>query len=206
MLINQSIYSQKKIVGKVEFYKSNNLNDRIFQSTTDVELEKINSNNHSIKVIQGKVVDSTKTDDNGIFKFNFNVSNMLDIVVNENSTVLEGRFHFKPNVIIENDTLLLKISDKKIAVYKDSISAKGFYSKYNEKKALEHFKQGKRQLLAIGGEMSKLKRKEQQKLTKNHDVKFNYVLFGSLMSRAKLRILERYNSKMKELLGIKNVW
>lgn len=166
----------------------------------------MNSIEHSIKVIQENFVDSTKTDNKGIFSLEIDNRNKFEIIVNENSPVLNKRFNFKANGIINNDTLYLKISDKKLVIYKDSISANDFYSKYNEKKAVEHFNQGKRELLAIGGEISKSKRKYQENLTKKFDVKFNYVLFGSMVTQSELRILDRYNSRMKELLGIKNVW
>lgn len=203
LIFQQSLYSQKEIVGKVEFYKSVESDYRILESFPDGTIKNLTNRKHKIKIQQKDSIYELETDSIGIFKCRVDLKNPIRIKVNDHSPVFNETFDFDLNKI--RDTLKLRISDKKLAVYRDSIAEPEFFKKYNEKQAEIDFQNGKRQLLwYIAGWMSDEYFNNQNKIITEFKVK--KIEFVE-PSREEIRIMFRYNQIMKKLIGInKNVW
>ena len=203
LIFQQSLYSQKEIVGKVEFYKSVESDYRILESFPDGTIKNLTNRKHKIKIQQKDSIYELETDSIGIFKCRVDLKNPIRIKVNDHSPVFNETFDFDLNKI--RDTLKLRISDKKLAVYRDSIAEPEFFKKYNEKQAEIDFQNGKRQLLwYIAGWMSDEYFNNQNKIITEFKVK--KIEFVE-PSREEIRIMFRYNQIMKKLIEInKNVW
>ncbi|WP_282042748.1 hypothetical protein [Winogradskyella flava] len=203
LIFQQSLYSQKEIVGKVEFYKSIESDWKILESFPDATIKKLTNRNHKIKIEENNVITELETDSTGIFKIKLRLKDSIRIKINDHSPVLNEEFQFAPNQI--NDTLKLRISDKSLCVYRDSISEPKFYAKYNEKQAELDFENGKHQLLGIGTDWpteESMKRREE--IETEYRIKYDYFFQPT---REKIKIMYRYNQVMKKLIGInKNVW
>lgn len=145
LIFQHSLYSQKEIVGKVEFYKSVESKYRVLESSPDVTIRNLTNRKHKIKIHQKDSIYELETDSIGIFKFRTDLKNSIRIKVNDDSSFFNETFNLNLNEI--RDTLKLRISDKKLAVYRDSIIEPEFYKNYNEKQAKLDFKNDKRQLL-----------------------------------------------------------
>ncbi|NJB72905.1 hypothetical protein GGR42_003403 [Saonia flava] len=198
-----NLLGQNKIVGKIEFYKSSNSEWAELESSSDRQIELLNSRRHKIKIAQGESSTEMRTDSTGFFLFMLNSPDSLKIAVNEKSKVLNGLF--KISVPPKNDTILFKISDKKLSLYKDSIQSPVFFKKYNEKQAELDFKNDNAQFLGSGQFIPQKVIKKRKRLSEQHNFEYKYV-FGCIQSRAERRIAYRYNEVMKKLVGIKNVW
>jgi hypothetical protein len=204
LFLNQNLHSQNEVVGQVEFYKSNASLDPAFQSSTDKQIMKLNSQKHQISVRQRGKTQKVSTDSLGLFWISIFPTDTIFIEVNKGSKILNSSFVLHPTS--NTDTLKLKISDKNLVRYKDSIVAPEFFKEYNEQQAVEDFENGSLRLLAVGGEITKEEKTKQEVFTEKYKVTFEYPLFGSMQSQSELRIMQRYNQKMEELIGIKNVW
>ena len=153
--------------------------------------------------MQGESTIQTQTESTGIFSFKANSIDSIKIVVNEKSKVLHGIFKVFP--LTAKDTILVRISDQKLSLYKDSIQSPKFFKKYNEKQAELDFKNGNARFLGSGGFMTKKTAKRRKKLSEQYNFKYEYI-FGCMQLRSERRIAFRYNEVMKKLIGIKNVW
>lgn len=202
LIFQQNLYSQKEVVGKVEFYKSIENEWKILESFPDGTIKNLTNRNHIIKIKQKDKITEFETDSTGIFKVTIKISDSIFININKESPVFNGHFKFDFNEI--KDTLKLRISDKKLAVYRDSITEPEFFSKYSEQQAEINFKNGKRELLGAAicwpTEESIERRKQ---IESEYGIKYNYFE----PTREKIRIMYRYNQAMKKLIGInKSVW
>lgn len=204
LIFQQNLYSQKEIVGKVEFYKSVESEYRILESFPDGTIKNLTNRKHKIKIVQEDSISEIETDSTGIFKFTADLKKIIRIKVNDHSPVFNKTFEFDFNKI--KDTLKLRISDKKLAVYRDSITEPEFYNKYSEKQAYEDFNNGIRRLFGGGGFLSDNTIQKNKLLAEKYNLKYEY-LFGCIVNRTEIRIVYRYNQVMKKLIGIEeNVW
>ena len=203
LIFQQSLYAQKEIVGKVVFYKSIVSDWKILESFPDVTIKNLSNRIHKIKIEQDNRLTELKTDSTGIFKIRTESNDSIRIIVNDHSPVFNEKFQFNLNKI--KDTLILKISDKKLCVHRDSISEPKFYERYNEKQAKLDFENGKRQLLGIGTDWpTEESMKRREKIETEYGIKYDYFFQPT---REKIKIMYRYNQVMKKLIGInKNVW
>ena len=204
LIFQQNLYSQKKVVGKVEFYKSVESEYKILESFPDLTIQSLTNRKHKIRIEQKDSISEMETDSTGIFKFRANLTNSIRIKVNNHSPFFNETFEFDINEI--RDTLNLRISDKKLAVYQDSIREPEFYNKYSENQAYLDFNNGIRRLFGGGGFLSEITIEKNKLLAEKYNLKYEY-LFGCVVNRTEIRIVYRYNQVMKKLIGIKkNVW
>ncbi|OAD92725.1 hypothetical protein A7A78_02105 [Aequorivita soesokkakensis] len=203
MIFQQSLYSQKEIVGKVEFYKSKATEFVLFRDKDDLYTKNLNKRKSKIKLFQRDSIKEIETNSSGVFVLKTTLKDSIRIIVNEHSPVFNGQFEFDFNEI--NDTLKLRISDKKLAIKLDSQLEPEFYNKYSENQANVDFANGKRIILAVGidwrtDESTKIIKE----ITELYNVNYKYIFDPS---QSEMRILYRYNEVMKKLMGInKNVW
>ncbi|WP_338732017.1 hypothetical protein R3L15_12340 [Mangrovimonas cancribranchiae] len=141
LIFQQSLYSQKEIVGKVEFYKSVESDYRILESFPDGTIKNLTNRKHKIKIQQKDSIYELETDSIGIFKCRVDFKNPIRIKVNDHSPVFNETFDFDLNKI--RDTLKLRISDKKLAVYRDSIAEPDFFKSITKNKPKLTFKMAK---------------------------------------------------------------
>ena len=203
LIFQQNLFSQTEIVGKVEFYKSIISDWNILESFPDKTINKLSARKHKIKIFQNDTILEFKTDSLGVFKININKTDSIQIEVNKHSPVFNAKFNYKISEI--KDTLKLRISDKKLAIHRDSLATSKFYRKYNENQAYLDYEKGLRQILVIGvcfpsnGYENKLKL-----LANKHKLKYEYL---SSPTRNQIQIMYRYNQVMRKLMGIKEkVW
>lgn len=203
LIFQQSLYSQKEVVGKVEFYKSIESEWKILESFPDVVIKNLSNRKHKIKIIQNNLSTELETDSTGIFKISTIANDSIRIIVNDHSPVFNEKFLFDLSEI--KDTLKLKISDKKLCIHRDSISEPKFYKKYNEKQAELNFNNKKHDLLGIATCWPTEKSIERMKqIEAEFKIKYTYYFEPT---REKIKIMYRYNQVMKRLIGInKNVW
>ncbi|GGG60550.1 hypothetical protein [Bizionia arctica] len=202
MIFQQNLYSQKEIVGKVEFYKSIDNEWNILESFPDETIENLTNRNHKIQIIQKDIITELETESNGVFIIRTELNDSIFIKVNDHSPVLNENFQFDFKEI--RDTLRLRISDKKLSIYRDSIGNPEFYNKYNEQQAELDFKNGKRELLGLAVCWPTEKSIEIHKqIEAEYGINYYYIE----PTREKIKIMYRYNQVMKKLIGInKNVW
>ena len=203
LVFQQNLYSQKEIVGKVEYYISNNYDIPSFAASSEKTIKYLNSRRQQIELIQGNSITEIKTDTTGIFKINIKLDVNLKITVNKKSKLLASEFQFSSNQL--NDTLKLRITDEKIDIYKDSISSPKFYNMYSENQAYSDFENGKKRILTGAGFVSKESSMRRKKLSKEYGFEYEPI-HGCIILSSESRIIYRYNKIMKKLIGIKNVW
>ncbi len=203
LISQQSIYSQKEFIGKVEFYKSKATEFVLFRDKDDRYTKKLNKRKSKIKLFQRDSIKEIETDSSGVFVLKTNLKDSIQIIVNEHSPVFNGQFEFDINEI--KDTLKLRISDKKLAIKLDSQLEPEFYNKYNENQANADFVNGKRIILAVGIDWrTDESTKRIKEIIELYNVNYKYIFDPS---QSEMRILYRYNEVMKKLIGInKNVW
>ncbi len=204
LIFHQSLYSQKEIVGKVEFYKSEATEFVLFRDTKDLYTKNLNKRKNKIQLVQRGNLTEIETDSSGIFKIRVSKKDSVQIIVNEHSPIFNGQFKFDYNDI--KDTLKLRISDKKMAIHLDSYREPEFYNKYNEQQAELDYNNGKREILLILYDWPKDEITERRKrIAKTYNINYNY--FPVETSQCRMRIMFRYNAVMRKLIGIKeNVW
>ncbi len=204
LIFQQNLYSQKDIVGKVEYYKSYSYGIPSFDSGIEKLLKRLNSQNQKIEIRQGTTIREFETDSSGIFKYSVNPNEKIFLSINKNSKTTSANFSFEPSEI--EDSLKLKISDLRIMTYRDSISAPEFYNKYSEKQARVDFENGNLRIIGGGSFLTKKTIKRREKIAKEYGFRYEYE-FGCEIMGAEYRIIHRYNETMKKLIGInKNVW
>ncbi|MFG6687925.1 hypothetical protein ACGK9U_15190 [Mariniflexile sp. HNIBRBA6329] len=203
LVFQQNLYSQKEIVGKVEYYISNNYDIPSFTASSEKTIKYLNSRRQQIELIQGNSITEIKTDTTGIFKINIKLDENLKITVNKKSKLLASEFQFSSNQL--NDTLKLRITDEKIDIYKDSIASPKFYNMYNENQAYSDFENGKKRILTGAGFVSKESSIRRKKLSEEYGFEYEPI-HGCIILSSESRIIYRYNKIMKKLIGIKNVW
>ncbi len=204
LIFQQNLYSQKEIVGKVEYYKSYSYGIQSFDSGIKKSLKRLNSQNQKIEIIQGTTIREFETDSSGIFKCNINPNEKIFLSINKNSKTTNADFSFEPSEL--KDSLILKISDLRIMTYRDSISTPEFYNKYSETQARVDFENGNLRIIGGGSFLTKKTIKRREKIAKEYGFRYEYE-FGCEIMGAEYRILHRYNETMKKLIGInKNVW
>ena len=176
---------------------------KTLESFPDGTIEHLNNRKHKIKIKQKDKTTELETDSTGVFKFRTALNDSIQIKVNDHSPVINKNFQFDFNEI--RDTIRLRISDKKLAVYRDSIGEPEFYIKYSELQAELDFKNEKRELLGLAvcwPSDESIERRKQIEV--EYRIKYNYYFDPT---REKIRIMYRYNQVMKKLIGInKNVW
>ncbi|NKI33475.1 hypothetical protein [Croceivirga thetidis] len=197
------LLGQNELTGKIEFYKSFESEWAELESSSDRQIVLLNSRRHRIKITQGESTIQTQTDSTGIFSFKANSIDSVTISVNEKSKVINGVFKLHP--LSAEDTILLKISDKKLSLYKDSIQSPKFYTKYSEKQAKLDYKNGNARILGSGTFMTREIARRRKKLANQYNFKYQYI-FGCMSLHSERRIAFRYNEVMKKLIGIKYVW
>ncbi|WP_159779520.1 hypothetical protein [Flavobacterium sp. 9AF] len=199
----QDLYSQKEIVGKVAFYKSIESNWKVLESFPDQTIESLTNRVHSIKIVQNNHISEFETDSTGIFKFKTKGNDSIRIYINHSFPLFKEEFEYDLSQI--KDTLHLKISDKKLCIYRDSINEPQFYTQYKEEQAELDFQNGNKRLLAIAVDWPKediIKRFKE--IENEYGIKYDYFFEPT---REKIRIMYRYNQVMKKLLGInKSEW
>ena len=203
LIFQQNLYSQKDIVGKVEYYISNDYDIPSFAASSKKTINYLNSRKQQIELIQGNSISEIKTDTTGIFKMNINLDEKFKLIVNKKSKLLAAEFEFEPNEW--KDTLKLRISDEKMDIYKDSITTPQFYNLYSEKQAYLDFENGKKRILTGAGFVSKESSKRRKKLSEEYGFVYEPI-HGCMILSSESRIIYRYNKIMKKLMGIKNVW
>ncbi|MCL6295569.1 hypothetical protein [Jejuia spongiicola] len=203
LVFQQSLFSQKEIVGKVEFYKSEATEFALFRDIKDKYIKNLNKRISKIQLIQKDNTTRVETDSFGTFKVKVLLKDSIRFKVNEHSPIFNGQFEFGYNDI--KDTLKLWISDKKLAIHRDSIDEPEFYKKYNEQKAELNFRDDKREILLIQYDWPKDKITEKRKrIKKTYDIIYEYFFNPS---QVQMRIMYRYNKVMGKLIGIKeNMW
>ena len=204
LIFQQNLYSQKEILGKVEFYKSEATDFVLFRDTKDLYTKNLNKRKSKIRLVQRDNVTEVETDSSGLFKIRVSLKDSVRIIVNDHSPVFNGQFEFDFNEI--KDTLKLRISDEKAAILLDSTLQPEFYNKYSEQQAELDFRNGKREILLVLYDWPKDEITERRKrIAKTYDVTYNY--FPVETSQSGMRIMYRYNAVMRKLIGIKeNVW
>ena len=190
-------------MGKVEVFKSVEHEWKDLESNSDYSLKQFNKRKHFVQIWQGESLAYLQTDTTGIFKAVIDTSTKFLIKVYPYSPIFSTEFRFESGVY--KDTLELRISDERLAVYRDSIRAPEFQQKYSMKQAEIDFKNGKRQLLAYVTDWPRSEYTENIKRIENeYNVTFEYFADHP---REKIRIMYRYNQVMKKLLGIEGeVW
>ena len=203
LIFQQSLFSQTEIVGKIEFYKSIVSDWNILESFPDKTIKRFNARKHKIKIHQNDTIIEFKTDSLGVFKINIKHSDSIYIEVNKHSPVFNAKFNYLLSEI--KDTLRLRISDKKLAIHRDSISSPKFFKTYNETQAHQDFKKGIRRILAISVCFPNTEYDEKlTKLPNKYKFEYDYVAGPD---RNKIQIMYRYNQVMRKLMGIKEkVW
>ncbi|WP_299611387.1 hypothetical protein [uncultured Aquimarina sp.] len=203
LIFQQSLYSQKEIVGKVEFYKSEATDFVLHRDEDNQYAKNLNKRKSKIKLKQRNSITEIETDSNGVFVLKTTLKDSIRIIVNEHSPVFNGQFEFDFSEI--KDTLKLGISDKNLAIKLDSQLEPEFYNKYSENQANVDFANGKRIILAVGIDWrTDESTKRIKEITKLYNVHYKYIFEPS---QSEMRILYRYNQVMKKLIGInKNVW
>ncbi|WP_157492014.1 hypothetical protein [Mangrovimonas sp. ST2L15] len=204
LVIPQFLFSQREIVGKVEFYKSVESEYKILESFPDETIQNLTNRKHKISIKQKNKLFELETDSSGIFKFRTDLNDSIHINVNHHSTIFNETFKFDSYEL--NDTLKLRISDRKLAVYRDSLVEPEFYNKYSEKQAYIDFNNGIRRLFSAGGFLSEDTIQKNKLFAEKYDLNYEY-LFGCIVNRTEIRIVYRYNQVMKKLMGIsEKVW
>jgi hypothetical protein len=202
-IFQQNTYSQKEIVGKVEFYKSEATKFALFRDTDDRYTKNLNKRKSKVLITQRDSLIEIETDSSGIFKVRVSLNDSIVIKVNEHSPVFNGQFEFTPNNI--KDTLRLKISDRELAYRLDSQREPDFQKKYSEEQARLDFKNGNRNLLLMGFDWpTDETTNKRNQVSEKYDVEYIYIFNPS---HCKMRIMYRYNKVIRDFLGIKeNVW
>lgn len=205
IFFQQFLYSQNVIEFKVKFYKSDNNPNQRLASSTNAVISSLNSKQHEVLFKQGKDELYLKTDSIGRFTREVNLVDSIFISINKNSKLYSSSFKFNPEDI--NNELILEISDKKLTQAMDSLLEPEFFKKFNERKALEDFNNKNLKFLAATGPFIMDETRERRdQISKKYNVKYEY-LFGCVVSYGQIRIMYRYNKKMKKLIGVKEeVW
>ena len=206
ILVQQNIWAQVNLVGKIEYYKSYEHKDSFIESYSDDGIKSLNSRKHKLLIGQGTNRIQTQTDSIGFFNFILNDDEKIMVEVSKRTSLLYHRFTIEPEEIKEKDTIILRISDRKLSLGIDSIQAPKFFMKYNEKQAEKDFKNGNARILSSGAWITDKIAERRKKISEKYNFKYKNI-FGCLNSKAEKRIGYRYNEKMKKLIGIKeNVW
>ena len=205
VFIQQNLFSQKTVVGKIEYYKIIESESTPFKTFSEKTFKSLNSRKHRLTINQEGNKTETKTDSSGFFKIELKSLEQIKIEVYKKRSFLNQTFYFDPKSNIGKDTVYFKISSKKMELNLDSIQAPEFFKKYNEKIAELDFKNKNARILGSGDWLIDEIVEKRKKLSKKHNFKYEYI-FGCLNSKAERRIAYRYNEKMKKLIGIKNVW
>jgi len=205
VLIQQNLFSQKTVVGKIEYYKIIESESAPFKTFSEKTFKSLNSKKHRLTIIQKGKKTEIKTDSSGFFKIELQTLDQLKIEVYKKRSFLNQTFRFDPKNNIGKDTVYFKISSKKMEINLDSIQAPKFYKEYNERIAELDFKNGNARILGSGDWLTEEIVKKRKKISEKYNFKYEYI-FGCLNSKAERRIAYRYNQKMKKLIGIKNVW
>ncbi|MCF7561196.1 hypothetical protein L3X39_11155 [Sabulilitoribacter multivorans] len=203
LIFQQNLYSQKEIIGKVEFYKSEATKFALFRDTDDRYTKNLNKRKSKIQLFQRDSLTELETDSLGIFKIRISLKDSIKIKINEHSPFFNGQFEFGPKDIV--DTLKLRISDRKLAIQRDSVLEPEFQNIYSEQKAKIDFKAGKRNILLVGYDWpTDETTQRREEIAKMYKVDYVYIFEPS---QSKMRIIYRYNQVMRKLMGIKkNVW
>ncbi len=177
---------------------------KILESFPDETIQNLTNRKHKISIKQKNKLFELETDSSGIFKFRTDLNDSIHINVNHHSTIFNETFKFDSYEL--NDTLKLRISDRKLAVYRDSLVEPEFYNKYSEKQAYIDFNNGIRRLFSAGGFLSEDTIQKNKLFAEKYDLNYEY-LFGCIVNRTEIRIVYRYNQVMKKLMGIsEKVW
>jgi len=204
-LIQQNLFAQNEIVGKIEYYKSKKIESGNFEKFSDKTFKSLNSRKHYLKITHGDSSIEKRTNSNGVFKIPLVKNENLTIQVYKKTSIFNQTFQIKYQNYKNKDTIIFRISDSKLYKNIDSLQAPEFYKKYNEKIAELDFKNGNARILGSGDWLTEKKIKKRKILSEKYNFKYEYI-FGCLNSQAERRIAYRYNKKMKKLIGIENVW
>ena len=117
-IFQQDLYSQKEIVGKVEFYESEATKFLLYRKANDNYKKNLNKRKSKINLFQGDSVTEIETDSSGIFKCTISPNDPIKIIVNQRSPIFCRKFEFDSYPV--KDTLKLRISDKEFAIRVDS--------------------------------------------------------------------------------------
>lgn len=202
-IVQQSIFAQVDIVGKVSFYKYLPHKNNRFASSTDASIDRLNTRKYHIEIVQNGNISTLRVDSTGIFTTTVNSKDSLTITINKKAKMLKKVFRIAPSQL--TDTLLLQISDRKLSSYRDSIRDPAFYNTYSERQAVIDFKNGKAQILAGGAFLSDKAIKSREDLETQYHFTYRNI-FGCMTSHSEIRIAYKYNLVMSKLIGIENPW
>lgn len=203
--LQQNIVGQNDIIGKIEYYKSIESDFGHSEKLTDKRFKSLNNRKHYVEIKYRDSVIVKRTNKNGIFKFELKNNEIITIQVYKKTSIFNKTFEILRQDYINKDTINLRISEKKLYENIDSLQAPEFFKKFNVKVAELDFKNGNARILGSSDWLTEEIIKKREKLSKKYNFKYEYI-FGCLNSQAERRIAYRYNKKMKELIGIKNVW
>jgi hypothetical protein len=203
----QNLIAQIEIVGKIEYCRSKEFKSGHLETFSEKTFKSLNSREHYLKINQGKYIIEKQTNSNGIFKIELVKNEPLTIQVYKKESIYNKTFYYNPEKYTINDTIVFRISERKLYLNIDSLQAPKFYKKYNEKIAELDFKNGNARILGSGNWLTEEIVEKREKLSEKHNFKYEYILGGlTSTATAERRIAYRYNEKMKKLIGIKNVW
>ncbi|PKV52790.1 hypothetical protein ATE84_4917 [Aquimarina sp. MAR_2010_214] len=197
-VIQLSSFSQTKISGKTKYFASYKYNLSVLDSLVKKELSILNSAKHTIEIKQGSKTYNTQTDSKGFFEMLLDSEEQIFIKVNKESKVSNFNFIIEPHKF--NRLIELNMTNTRVESHIDSITSTKFYNKYNLGQAYKNFENKNYKLIIIEKpNTSKQIIKRRRRKEKRHNVKY---VPEDINSVAELRMMIKYNSKMKELIGI----
>lgn len=197
-VIQLNLFSQTKISGKTKYFASYNYNLPVLDSLVTNELSILNTTKHTIEIKQGSKTYNTLTDSIGFFEAYLDSKEEISIKVNKESKVSNFNFIVKPQKF--NRLIELNMPNARFESHIDSLTSTKFHNKYNLAQAYKNF-ENKNYIIIITEKYNTSKQvtKKRKRIDKRKNIKY---VFEDINLISELRIMIKYNSKIKELIGI----